>query len=95
MVFLEVCFFVSMILTMTETTKKLSNQEAIKENSQYLYGNILKELQDRGIIEVSDESYELLKFHGTYQGYNRDTATERKKQKLDKEFEFMLDTIIS
>jgi sulfite reductase (ferredoxin) len=90
MVFLEVCFFVSMILTMTETTKKLSNQEAIKENSQYLYGNILKELQDRGIIEVSDESYELLKFHGTYQGYNRDTATERKKQKLDKEFEFMV-----
>lgn len=75
---------------MNEPIKKLSNQEAIKENSQYLYGNILKELQDRGIIEVSDESYELLKFHGTYQGYNRDTATERKKQKLDKEFEFMV-----
>ncbi|MFN5351249.1 MAG: NADPH-dependent assimilatory sulfite reductase hemoprotein subunit [Alphaproteobacteria bacterium] len=75
---------------MNEPVKKLSNQEAIKENSQYLYGNILKELQDRGIIEVSDESYELLKFHGTYQGYNRDTATERKKQKLDKEFEFMV-----
>ena len=39
---------------------------------------------------VSDEAYELLKFHGSYQGYDRDTATERKKAGLDKEWEFMV-----
>jgi sulfite reductase (ferredoxin) len=68
---------------------KLSGNEKIKTESRYLRGNITQELADSNAF-VSDESYELLKFHGSYQGYNRDTATERKKQGLDKEWEFML-----
>jgi sulfite reductase (ferredoxin) len=71
-------------------TGKLTSQEAIKEQSRYLRGNVLAELGDAGTAFVSDESYELLKFHGSYQGYDRDTATERKKAGLDKEWEFML-----
>ena len=71
-------------------TKTLVKQENVKESSGYLRGDILEELRDETTIAVSEESYELLKFHGTYQGYNRDTATERKKQKLDKEYEFMI-----
>lgn len=71
------------------SASKPSAQEGIKETSRKLRGNIAQELADANAY-VSDESYELLKFHGSYQGYDRDTATERKKQKLDKEWEFML-----
>lgn len=72
---------------MSET--KPTSQETIKAESHKLRGNIIAELADDNAY-VSDASYELLKFHGSYQGYNRDTATARKKQKLDKEWEFML-----
>jgi sulfite reductase (ferredoxin) len=67
-----------------------SAQEQMKIDSKYLKGNIAEELADKNLAEVSDYSYELLKFHGTYQGYNRDTATARKKQGLEKENEFMV-----
>jgi sulfite reductase (ferredoxin) len=69
---------------------KLSKQEAIKKDSQYLKGQIAAELADTSTSEVSDETYELLKFHGSYFGYDRDSATERKKAGLDKEYEFMV-----
>lgn len=73
-----------------ETTAiKRSAQEGMKETSRQLRGNILSELADDK-ADISDESYELLKFHGTYFGYDRDSATERKKQGLDKEYEFMV-----
>jgi sulfite reductase (ferredoxin) len=74
---------------MSEQSNKKSAQEAIKESSQYLRGKVTEELADANSY-VSDESYELLKFHGTYQGYDRDTATERKKAGLDKHYEFMV-----
>ena len=74
--------------------KKESSQEAIKRDSNFLKGNIAAELADASTLDVTDATYELLKFHGSYFGHNRDTATERKKQKLDKEYEFMLRTRI-
>ncbi len=69
--------------------KKPSGQEGIKEASVYLKGNILEELADSNPY-VSDETYELLKFHGSYQGYDRDTATALKKAGKEKHWEFML-----
>ena len=72
------------------TEKKLVGQEKIKEESGFLRGNIAAELADSATLDVSDATYELLKFHGSYYGYDRDTATARKKQGLDKEHEFML-----
>ena len=71
------------------TDEKRTAVEIIKENSHGLRGDIVAELMDENAF-VSDASYELLKFHGSYQGYDRDTATTRKKQGLDKEWEFML-----
>ncbi len=68
---------------------KLTSQEHLKRGSGKLRGDIAAELADDNAF-VSDDTYELLKFHGSYQGYNRDTATARKKQGLDKEWEFML-----
>lgn len=73
-----------------ETEKKLSGQEAIKLESDYLRGQVAEELADTSSGAVSDATYELLKFHGSYFGYDRDTATERKKAGLEKEHEFML-----
>jgi sulfite reductase (ferredoxin) len=74
---------------MTEEIKR-SKQEQYKEDSQYLKGDLIEELADQTTPFVSDASYELLKFHGSYQGYDRDTATERKKAGLEKEWEFMV-----
>lgn len=74
----------------TEAPKKLSGQETIKRESEHLKGRISEELADTSTPEVSDETYELLKFHGSYFGYDRDSATERKKAGLEKEFEFMV-----
>jgi sulfite reductase (ferredoxin) len=68
---------------------KLSGVEGVKDSSVYLKGSVAEELAD-GTPVVSDPVYELLKFHGSYFGYDRDTATERKKAGLDKEWEFML-----
>ena len=74
--------------------KKLSGAETIKEQSAFLKGRVAEELADASTLDVSNETYELLKFHGSYFGHNRDTATERKKQGLDKEYEFMVRTRI-
>ncbi len=75
---------------MTDVVKKLSGTEGIKFRSEHLKGNIAAELADNSSEQVSDETYELLKFHGSYFGYDRDSATERKKAGLDKEYEFMV-----
>jgi len=69
---------------------KLTAQEQMKVDSAFLKGNIAQELNDDSTDYVSDYAYEMLKFHGSYQGHNRDTATARKKQGLDKEYEFMV-----
>lgn len=74
---------------MTEP-KKLSKAETIKQASRHLKGDIAQEMADTSTDQVSNETYELLKFHGSYFGYDRDTATERKQKGLDKEYEFML-----
>jgi sulfite reductase (ferredoxin) len=68
---------------------KLSHVEQVKDESIYLKGKVAEELAD-GTGFVSDDTYELLKFHGSYFGYDRDTATERKKAGLEKQWEFML-----
>ncbi len=74
---------------MTDDTK-LSHVEDIKIASRGLRGDIAKTIADDSAEKFSDDDEQLTKFHGFYQGYNRDTATERKKAGLDKEWELML-----
>lgn len=69
--------------------KKQAKQEAMKLDSNYLRGNITEDLENSNSY-VSEASYELLKFHGSYQGYDRDTATKLKQAGLEKKWEFML-----
>ena len=65
--------------------------EEIKEESKGLYGKIVETLlSDESHFEEAE--YQLLKFHGTYQQDDRDSRRERRKQKLDKEWSFMVRT---
>ena len=62
--------------------------EGIKYQSQALRGGLADGLRDAAPV-FADGDDQLIKFHGLYQGYNRDTATVRKQAGLDKEHEFM------
>jgi sulfite reductase (ferredoxin) len=63
--------------------------EALKESSRYLRGNIVAELDD-GTDHVSKESYNLLKFHGTYQQEDRDARKARDRAGVGKHYMFMV-----
>ena len=67
---------------------KPSKVEGMKTASVRLRGTIANALQSPApVFEEAD--HQLLKFHGIYQGYDRDSATELKQQGLDKRHEFM------
>ena len=69
----------------------LSKVEQIKTESDYLAGKIASQLENSNSYFEENE-IQLLKFHGTYQQYNRDTATKLKQQGQEKEFSFMIRT---
>lgn len=64
--------------------------EVIKENSRQLRGTIVPTLLDPTKDHFTEEDYQLLKFHGTYQQDDRDLRTERKRAGLDKAWIFMI-----
>jgi sulfite reductase (ferredoxin) len=66
-----------------------SKVEAIKAASHGLRGGLADGLAS-GAPALDDEGYNLLKFHGIYQGYDRDSATELKQQGLGKRHQFMV-----
>src|SRR5271169_3675152 len=67
----------------------ISKPEAIKLQSRQLRGHIARDLPDTK-VPFDKEGYALLKFHGVYQGYDRDTATERKQRGESKVWQFMV-----
>src|SRR5438132_2328823 len=67
----------------------LSKPEAIKQQSRQLRGNLARDLADTA-TPFDKTGYSLLKFHGIYQGYDRDSATERKQRGDDKIWQFMV-----
>ena len=69
---------------------KLSGAETLKAASQGLRGDVATELLRPARGGVTDDTYNLLKFHGTYEQYDRDTATARKQAGQDKEWQFMV-----
>jgi sulfite reductase (NADPH) hemoprotein beta-component len=70
--------------------EELSEVEKIKYDSNYLRGTLPESLADpiTGAIRASDA--QLSKFHGIYQQTNRDTDKERKLQKLEPEYSFLI-----
>lgn len=70
------------------TEAKPSAVEGIKQRSHALRGSLAEGLADPGPVFANGDD-QLIKFHGLYQGYDRDSATERKQAGLEKEYEFM------
>jgi sulfite reductase (ferredoxin) len=70
-------------------SEKRSAVETLKAESHGLRGTLAAELAAGG-IQVSEDAYQLLKFHGSYEQFDRDTATERKQHGVEKEYQFML-----
>ncbi len=68
----------------------LSGAETLKAGSRGLRGTVAEELLTTPRGGVSEGTYNLLKFHGTYEQFDRDTATPRKQAGLDKEWQFMV-----
>ena len=68
---------------------KLSAVEHLKLASGGLRGRLAEELAEGG-LQVSEDAYNLLKFHGSYEQFDRDTSTPRKQAGLEKEYQFML-----
>ena len=68
---------------------KRSGVETLKETSDFLRGDLAAELAAGG-TQVSEDGYNLLKFHGSYEQYDRDTATARKQRGQEKEYSFMV-----
>src|ERR1700758_753583 len=67
----------------------VSKAEAVKQQSRQLRGHIARDLGDTS-APFDNQGYSLLKFHGIYQGYDRDSATERKQRGDDKVWQFMV-----
>ncbi|MBI3711261.1 MAG: NADPH-dependent assimilatory sulfite reductase hemoprotein subunit [Proteobacteria bacterium] len=67
----------------------VSKVEQVKRESRNLRGAIGPSLQAAN-AHFADAEQQLLKFHGVYQGYDRDSATTLKQQGADKAWQFMV-----
>lgn len=67
---------------------KVSKVEGFKVASRRLRGGIAEELR-APTAAFAESDHQLLKFHGIYQGYDRDSATQLKQAGADKRTEFM------
>ncbi len=69
--------------------KPLHKNEQLKAESNWLRGNILRDLADPTTGSVTEESNQLMKFHGVYQQDDRDLRNQRRKEGKEKAFIFM------
>jgi len=72
-----------------QLVEKISKAEAVKQQSRQLRGHLARDLADTA-TPFDGEGYSLLKFHGIYQGYDRDSATELKQAGESKHYQFMV-----
>ncbi|WP_291296498.1 NADPH-dependent assimilatory sulfite reductase hemoprotein subunit [Elioraea sp.] len=68
----------------------VSGIEGVKAASRGLRGDIATELADATTPQVTEATYGLLKFHGTYEQHDRDTATALKQAGQEKDWQFMV-----
>jgi sulfite reductase (NADPH) hemoprotein beta-component len=73
----------------TATSKPLHKNEQLKAESNYLRGNVLRDLADTTTGAVTEDTTQLMKFHGVYQQDDRDLRTQRRKENKEKAFIFM------
>jgi sulfite reductase (ferredoxin) len=68
---------------------KPSKVEATKLASEYLRTFVADEVHN-GLSHFTEDAATVLKFHGSYQQDDRDVRTQRKREGLDKAFQFMV-----
>ncbi len=62
---------------------KLSDNERLKTESNFLRGTIAEDLEDRMTGGFTSDNFQLIRVHGMYQQDDRDIRAERQKQKLE------------
>ena len=68
----------------------LSELERIKADSRHLRGTLVETLADPVTGAIGEADNKLLKFHGSYQQDDRDLRDERRLQKLEPAYAFMI-----
>ncbi|HEY7865549.1 MAG TPA: assimilatory sulfite reductase (NADPH) hemoprotein subunit [Psychromonas sp.] len=71
-------------------SQKLHDNERIKIESNFLRGKLVEGLRDNTTGSFPPDEVQLVKFHGLYQQDHRDYRAERKKQKLEPLYSFLL-----
>ena len=66
--------------------------EDIKQQSGRLRGTLVESLSNRITGALADDDQTLIKYHGSYQQDDRDVRDERRRQKLEPDFSFMIRT---
>lgn len=76
---------------LSQPLERLGPDESMKDRSDYLRGTIANGLLDQitGAVPSADD-VKLMKFHGIYQQDDRDLRDERRRQKLEPAFQFMI-----
>lgn len=76
---------------LSQALDRLGADERMKDASDYLRGTIAEGLLDRitGAVPSADD-VKLMKFHGIYQQDDRDLRDERRRQKLEPAYQFMI-----
>jgi sulfite reductase (NADPH) hemoprotein beta-component len=74
----------------SDQKKILSEVEGIKERSNFLRGTLVESLADETTGAIAADDTTVIKFHGTYQQFDRELESERKRQKLEPLYSFMI-----
>ncbi len=69
-----------------------SSVEKIKSASRFLRGTLAESLGDAHTGAIREDDLVLIKFHGSYQQDDRDIREERRRQKLEPAWSFMIRT---
>lgn len=75
---------------LSQPLDRLSADESLKRDSNYLRGTIATGLLDRITGAVATDDTRLMKIHGMYQQDDRDLRDERRRQKLEPAYRFMI-----
>lgn len=77
-------------MTDTINWQELSELERIKYESNFLRGTLVESLADPITGSLAFADTQISKFHGMYQQFDRDLEKERKRQKLEPAYSFLI-----
>jgi sulfite reductase (NADPH) hemoprotein beta-component len=77
-------------ITPEDELNKRAEVERIKDASNYLRGTLVKSLQDPLTGALAEDDTQLSKYHGIYQQDDRDLRDERRRQKLEPHYQFLV-----